>query len=103
MPAAAKPSPPTRLAGATSLLVRKDIGTSYHVAVVVDDALQAITHVMRGRDLFEATHLHRLLQHLLGLPTPLYHHHRLIGDEAGRKLSKSAGDRSLKSACARPE
>jgi glutamyl-Q tRNA(Asp) synthetase len=79
------------------VLARKDIGLSYHIAVVVDDALQGITHVTRGADLFEATHLHRLLQHLLGLPTPLYHHHRLIGDEDGRKLSKSAGDRSLRS------
>jgi glutamyl-Q tRNA(Asp) synthetase len=80
-----------------AIVVRKDIGTSYHVAVVIDDALQGITHVTRGMDLFEATHLHRLLQHLLGLPTPLYHHHRLIGDEEGRKLSKSAGGRSLRS------
>ena len=80
-----------------AVVVRKDIGTSYHMAVVIDDALQGITHVTRGEDLFEATHLHRLLQHLLGLPTPLYHHHRLIGDDAGRKLSKSARDRSLRS------
>jgi glutamyl-Q tRNA(Asp) synthetase len=78
------------------ILVRKDIGTSYHIAVVVDDALQNITHVTRGRDLFEATHVHRLLQALLGLPVPLYHHHRLINDALGRKLSKSAGDRSLR-------
>jgi glutamyl-Q tRNA(Asp) synthetase len=53
--------------------------------------------VTRGVDLFEATHLHCLLQHLLHLPTPVYHHHRLIGDADGRKLSKSAGDRSLRS------
>ncbi len=79
-----------------AVVVRKDIGTSYHIAVVIDDALQGVTHVTRGLDLFEATHLHRLLQHLLALPTPLYHHHRLIGDDAGRKLSKSAGARSLK-------
>ena len=79
------------------ILVRKDIGTSYHIAVVVDDALQQITHVTRGRDLFEATHVHRLLQALLGLPVPLYHHHPLINDALGRKLSKSAGDRSLRS------
>jgi glutamyl-Q tRNA(Asp) synthetase len=79
------------------VLVRKEIGTSYHIAVVVDDALQHVTHVTRGQDLFEATHIHRLLQALLGLPAPLYHHHRLIGDELGRKLSKSAGDRSLRS------
>jgi glutamyl-Q tRNA(Asp) synthetase len=79
------------------VVARKDIGTSYHIAVVVDDALQGITHVTRGADLFEATHLHRLLQHLLGLPTPFYHHHRLISDDEGRKLSKSDGDRSLRS------
>ncbi|MGH6875271.1 MAG: tRNA glutamyl-Q(34) synthetase GluQRS [Aestuariivirgaceae bacterium] len=79
------------------ILVRKDIGTSYHIAVVVDDALQEVTHVTRGRDLFEATHIHRLLQALLGLPVPLYHHHRLISDAVGRKLSKSAADRSLRS------
>jgi glutamyl-Q tRNA(Asp) synthetase len=79
------------------ILVRKDIGTSYHIAVVFDDALQEVTHVTRGRDLFEATHIHRLLQALLGLPAPLYHHHRLINDALGRKLSKSAGDRSLRS------
>jgi glutamyl-Q tRNA(Asp) synthetase len=79
------------------ILVRKDIGTSYHIAVAVDDALQEVTHVTRGRDLFEATHVHRLLQALLGLPVPLYHHHPLISDALGRKLSKSEGDRSLRS------
>jgi glutamyl-Q tRNA(Asp) synthetase len=78
------------------ILARKDIGTSYHIAVVIDDALQEVTHVTRGRDLFEATHIHRLLQALLGLPVPLYHHHPLINDALGRKLSKSAGDRSLR-------
>lgn len=79
------------------ILARRDIGTSYHIAVVVDDALQGITHVVRGRDLFAATSIHRLLQELLRLPAPLYRHHPLIGDETGRKLSKSAGDRSLAS------
>lgn len=79
------------------ILARRDIATSYHIAVVVDDALQEITDVVRGRDLFAATAIHRLLQELLGFPAPLYRHHRLIGDEAGRKLSKSAGDRSLAS------
>lgn len=79
------------------ILARRDIGTSYHIAVVVDDASQGITHVVRGRDLFAATSIHRLLQELLGLPVPLYRHHALIGDEMGRKLSKSAGDRSLAS------
>jgi len=77
------------------ILARKDIGTSYHIAVVSDDALQGITHVTRGHDLFYATHIHRLLQVLLGLPEPRYRHHRLIGDETGRKLAKSAGDSSL--------
>jgi glutamyl-Q tRNA(Asp) synthetase len=79
------------------ILARRDIGTSYHIAVVVDDALQGITDVVRGRDLFAATAIHRLLQELLGLPAPRYRHHALIGDETGRKLSKSAGDRSLAS------
>jgi len=79
------------------ILARRDIGTSYHIAVVVDDALQGITDVVRGRDLFAATSIHRLLQELLRLPAPRYRHHALIGDETGRKLSKSAGDRSLAS------
>ena len=78
------------------VLVRKDIGTSYHIAVVSDDALQGISHVVRGRDLHAATSIHRLLQELLGLPVPTYHHHELIGDETGRKLSKSAGDMPLR-------
>ncbi|WP_342643768.1 tRNA glutamyl-Q(34) synthetase GluQRS [Rhodoligotrophos ferricapiens] len=79
------------------ILGRKDIGVSYHIAVVVDDALQEVTHVTRGQDLFYATAIHRLLQILLNLPEPRYHHHGLISDETGRKLSKSAGDRSLRS------
>jgi glutamyl-Q tRNA(Asp) synthetase len=79
------------------VLARKDIRTSYHLAVVLDDAWQEVTTVTRGHDLFHATGVHRLLQQLFGLPEPLYHHHRLIGDETGRKLSKSAGDRSLRS------
>ncbi len=78
------------------ILARKDIATSYHIAVVVDDAVQGISHVTRGTDLFAATAIHRLLQVLLNLPQPQYAHHRLIGDETGRKLSKSAGDRSLR-------
>jgi hypothetical protein len=57
------------------------MGTSYHLSVVVDDAAQGITHVTRGADLFEATKIHVILQRLLGLPTPIYHHHRLIRDE----------------------
>jgi glutamyl-Q tRNA(Asp) synthetase len=77
------------------VLARKDIPTSYHLAVVVDDALQGITHVVRGRDLFAATAVHRLLQVLLGLPAPMYRHHRLILDAEGRKLSKSTPTTAL--------
>lgn len=77
------------------VLVRKDIATSYHMAVVIDDARQGVTHVVRGRDLFHATAIHRLLQHLLDLPAPAYFHHGLIDDAQGRKLSKSLGSRSL--------
>lgn len=77
------------------VLARKEVPTSYHLSVVVDDAAQQVTHVVRGRDLHPATPLHRLLQILLGLSAPLYRHHRLITDKEGRKLSKSAGDRSL--------
>lgn len=71
------------------VLARKDTPTSYHLAVVVDDAAQGVTDVVRGRDLFPATSVHRLLQTLLGLAGPRYHHHRLILDVDGRKLSKS--------------
>lgn len=71
------------------VLIRKDVPASYHLAVVVDDALQGITHVIRGRDLEAATDIHRLLQELLGLPVPVYHHHALIRDETGDKLAKS--------------
>jgi glutamyl-Q tRNA(Asp) synthetase len=80
-----------------AVIVRKDVATSYHLAVVVDDAWQGITHVTRGRDLYAATDLHRLIQVLLDLPEPVYHHHRLIVDETGRKLAKSARDTSLQS------
>jgi glutamyl-Q tRNA(Asp) synthetase len=79
-----------------AVIVRKDVPTSYHLAVVVDDAWQGVTHVTRGRDLYAATDLHRLLQVLLDLPEPLYHHHRLIVDATGRKLAKSAKDASLR-------
>ncbi|HMK81706.1 MAG TPA: tRNA glutamyl-Q(34) synthetase GluQRS [Xanthobacteraceae bacterium] len=71
------------------VLARKETPTSYHLAVVLDDALQGVTHVVRGEDLQAATSVHRLLQALLGLAAPHYHHHRLIHDEAGHKLSKS--------------
>lgn len=73
-----------------TILARKDIGTSYHIAVVVDDAFQEISHVTRGSDLLEATHLHRTLQKLLDLPCPIYQHHRLIKNEAGERLAKRA-------------
>ena len=79
------------------VIARKETPTSYHLAVVVDDAEQGVTHVVRGRDLFAATSVHALLQRLLGLPSPTYHHHRLILDPAGRKLSKSDRDTSLRS------
>ncbi len=70
------------------VLGRRDIGIAYHLAVVVDDARQGITHVVRGADLWEATPLHRLLQALLGLPEPVWHHHRLIRDAIGKRLAK---------------
>lgn len=79
------------------ILARSDTPTSYHLSVVLDDALQGITYVVRGHDLFDATAIHRLLQELLGLPEPLYHHHDLILADDGRKLSKSSQDTSLRS------
>jgi glutamyl-Q tRNA(Asp) synthetase len=78
------------------VLARKETPTSYHLSVVVDDALQGITHVVRGQDLQQATSVHRVLQALLGLPAPVYHHHRLILDEDGRKLSKSTQATALR-------
>jgi glutamyl-Q tRNA(Asp) synthetase len=78
------------------ILARKETPTSYHLSVVVDDALQGVTHVVRGQDLYPATGLHRLLQALLGLPTPTYGHHRLILGEDGRKLAKSTGATALR-------
>jgi glutamyl-Q tRNA(Asp) synthetase len=80
-----------------AVILRKDVPASYHLAVVVDDARQLVTHVTRGRDLFTATDLQRLLQVLLGLPEPVYHHHRLLTDAHGRKLAKSARDTGLAS------
>ena len=78
------------------VLARKETPTSYHLAVVIDDAAQGITDVVRGHDLFHASSVHRLLQSLLGLPQPAYHHHRLILDADGRKLSKSTSATGLR-------
>jgi glutamyl-Q tRNA(Asp) synthetase len=72
-----------------AILARKETPTSYHLSVTIDDALQGVTHVVRGEDLFWSTSVHRLLQELLGLPNPFYRHHRLVLDGAGQKLSKS--------------
>ncbi|MBB6508651.1 glutamyl-Q tRNA(Asp) synthetase [Rhizobium soli] len=77
------------------ILSRSDAPSSYHLSVTVDDAAQGITHVVRGMDLYHATSVHRLLQELLGLPQPIYHHHRLILGTDGRKLSKSEGSTGL--------
>jgi glutamyl-Q tRNA(Asp) synthetase len=77
------------------VLARKDIGTSYHLSVVLDDAAQGITEVTRGEDLFDVTTIHVVLQRLLGLPTPTYHHHRLIRDEHGKRLAKRDDARAL--------
>jgi glutamyl-Q tRNA(Asp) synthetase len=86
---------PTRWGDA--VLIRKDTPTSYHLSVSADDAAQGVTHVTRGMDLFAATGLHVLLQRLLGLPSPVYCHHRLLHDDDGEKLAKSKGSVSLKS------
>ncbi len=88
------------------VLARKDVPASYHLCVVHDDALQGVTHVVRGADLAEAAHLHVLLQSLLGLPAPVYVHHRLLTDGAGKRLAKRDGAatlRSMRAAGARPE
>ena len=87
------------------ILARKDSPASYHLAAVVDDALQGITDIVRGQDLFWSTSIHRLLQSLLGLPEPSYHHHKLVLDEAGQKLAKSTnatGLRELRGAGLKP-
>ena len=87
------------------IIARKETPTSYHLAVAVDDALQGVTEVVRGQDLFWSTSVHRLLQQLLGLPSPVYRHHRLIQDAAGQKLSKSTdatGLRELRAAGVTP-
>ncbi|MBL1435902.1 MAG: tRNA glutamyl-Q(34) synthetase GluQRS [Rhodobacteraceae bacterium] len=77
------------------VLARRDMGTSYHLSVVLDDAFQGITHVTRGQDLFEATKIHVILQKLLGLPTPVYHHHTLIRDDTGKRLAKRDDARAI--------
>ena len=74
--------------GGDVVLARKDVGVAYHLAVVVDDALQGVTEVIRGHDLFEATHVQRLLQALLALPTPAYRHHRLLAGPDGKRFAK---------------
>ena len=78
------------------VLARRDFGTSYHLSVVVDDAAQGITDVVRGEDLAEATFIHVVLQRLLGLPAPTYHHHRLIRDDAGKRLAKRDDARAIR-------
>jgi glutamyl-Q tRNA(Asp) synthetase len=79
------------------VLARKDIGAAaYHLSVVVDDAAQAVTHVIRGEDLFEATPIQRLLQALLDLPVPVWHHHPLVRDDAGKRLAKRDDARAIR-------
>lgn len=77
------------------VLARKDVGASYHLSVVLDDADQGVTYVIRGEDLLEATQIHVLLQRLLSLPTPAYHHHVLIRDETGKRLAKRDDARAI--------
>ncbi len=79
------------------VLARKELPASYHLSVVIDDAAQGVTHVTRGADLFDATHIHRALQGVLGLPVPLYLHHELLRDNEGKRLAKRDGARSLAS------
>jgi len=85
---------PERLGDA--VLARKDIAASYHIACAHDDALQGVTHVVRGQDLFESTHLHRLIQALMGWPAPVYRHHRLLADESGERLAKRRGSATIR-------
>jgi glutamyl-Q tRNA(Asp) synthetase len=82
--------------GGDVLLTRRDIGVAYHLAVVVDDALQGVTEVIRGQDLFEAAHVQRLLQALLALPTPAYRHHRLLTGPDGKRYAKRDGAQTLR-------
>jgi glutamyl-Q tRNA(Asp) synthetase len=90
------PTPANPAVWGDVVLWRWDAPSSYHLSVVLDDALQSVTDVVRGMDLFHATHVHRLLQELLGLPAPIYHHHPLIKDEAGQKLAKSIASTGLR-------
>ena len=78
------------------VLARKDVGVAYHLAVVVDDGLQGVTHVVRGNDLFESAHIQRLLQALLGLPAPTYRHHRLLTGADGKRYAKRDKAETLK-------
>ncbi len=79
------------------MLARKDTPTAYHLAVTVDDAAEGVTHIIRGRDLYDSTPVHRLLQHLLGMPAPVYHHHALITDpRTRRRYAKSDGSMTLR-------
>ncbi len=87
--------PQTLMDAGDIVLARREFGTSYHLSVVLDDTAQGITHVIRGRDLFAATAIHVLLQNLLELPTPVYHHHRLIRDEHGKRLAKRDDARAI--------
>ncbi|WP_116652693.1 tRNA glutamyl-Q(34) synthetase GluQRS [Pelagibacterium sediminicola] len=93
-PLTVRPADPARWGDV--VIVRKDTPASYHLSVVVDDALQGITHVTRGMDLHASTDIHVLLQALLGLPSPVYCHHELVLDEAREKLAKSKGSESLR-------
>lgn len=90
---AVEPADPARWGD--PVIARRDVPTSYHLAVVMDDAAQGVTHVVRGADLRASTDLHALLQALIGLPAPRYHHHALIRDASGAKLAKSRGSQAL--------
>ncbi len=78
------------------VVARNDVGASYHLAVVIDDAFSSITHVTRGEDIFKFTYIHRLLQELLHLPVPFWHHHKLIRDRSGKRLAKRSDSESLR-------
>lgn len=82
--------------GGDVVLARKDVGVAYHLAVVLDDALQGVTHVIRGQDLFEAAHVQRLLQALLGVPTPIYRHHGLLVGPDGKRFAKRDRSETLR-------